>query len=621
MPVTRLDIGTEFGYLAWTYVEGAIQDVDFRDFAEVSFITNPALATDEVSKVQGPIKWYYGDLVTPLTSPTGQQYTQGAVFAKYARLGRKDGLHGIVMLLMDPAKQRTIVDYAAGVRGTDQVDGVDNVPDWKGTVLVRHNLQIGVVESLRGFRCNGEQLYGLLRSTGIPADVKAASVLITLYEYCTRVPTYGLAISNGDMVREVYPNSDFRPSSLESDEDKRAFLCQCAVFALAPAYSDRDRAPKQLLARIKAACATNRMAPPTSVADLPPSEMYSSLLGNAQGSLLCLIGRVVAVNKQGHYDNAIATAALGDPADLATEFVLEPASVSLLHQMRMVYSMEHTKSMRFAVGVIDMVTDYLGEGDDDLHRELQNAKKWRDLLKDSPYLGLRYETPKAQQVGEAPAIVLIGLRHHENCMSDPAAKAAFRNYSIDKIREKITDETSINMVDEIVGFLPSKRLMAVARYLRIRTAEECNQIVKGKTEEDVQTLLGLVQRADPKHPWVVEQRQLEQNKRLAKFMEEITPKLRGMAERKVNMTNKRIMHLNDPAAKDHALRQVDEFEQELNARLNTLYNPILSAIELEGGVIDRSHTEGIETLGRYINQWRLTDFVPPRADGADPPPM
>nr|XP_053644330.1 uncharacterized protein LOC128696930 [Cherax quadricarinatus] len=340
----------------------------------------------------------------------------------------------------------------------------------------------------------------LLTIESVPWYVKTLSVLYLLFPWIHKMLNKEVILIRLSVYSAVMGFTRLTLPPVSEMKGSNDFIISTAVYALAPSWSRTELLAEHIYKRICAALSQSG-----TVIKLDEVKRILAAINwprEATNSRVDeVIGQVLAINKQGHFDLKTERVDLIPIDELEVEFHLSRWSASLLEQMRMVYINFRGKTVRFGVAVREAARTHLEGLHEAFTRELSSIDQIADDVSRYPYLSCRYTIPTQYRISTFPRICYLGLLYFMKNLETEKEKKTFEQYNISRVAEAITSQGDRKLVESLAQVLPTEILYLTAQLVAMCSEKQGDIIASSMDDAEVEALLDLLKQKPQPGPW------------------------------------------------------------------------------------------------------------------------
>uniref|UniRef100_A0AAR5P492 Uncharacterized protein n=1 Tax=Dendroctonus ponderosae TaxID=77166 RepID=A0AAR5P492_DENPD len=359
------------------------------------------------------------------------------------------------------------------------------------------------------FSTKEEQMFRILEDQSYSQSTRLCTALLAMFPYIREELSKRMEIVEDHHSPEEDQTTITFMGSGHGALDPGKRLTLLAIYLLAPAYSRRERLHEQISRRAQAASIPNQMP----FYDAAKTDDLINAIQWKVGSMIALVDDVLAMiicrTIDGMTNPDAKIHELASASDLVRSGAIQPLAGALLDQARLVYTNYHSTSIHFILPVFELVKESLGENYVTLQSEMTHFATIREVVANSPYMGLRSQLPDQYHIKNNAKLAYLGLLYHQGSLATEEEKASFKEYNVAGIREHISSSADRIMVENIVRVLPEHSTTALATLIQHIPLDRGQLLMSGKAKETQLEVLEILRSRPNRGPWAEEQIEAE----------------------------------------------------------------------------------------------------------------
>ncbi|KAF0298399.1 hypothetical protein FJT64_004266 [Amphibalanus amphitrite] len=363
------------------------------------------------------------------------------------------------------------------------------------------------------------------------------------------------------------------------------------TLCLAYGYSQDTLIAKQISRRLAAAYADANLAAPDWDGLTSAIKEWVGSPREINSEVVALLGSVVALHKNGGVDTTVTA----DEEAVASEDerlrALPPIFAALRDQMLLVYTNYQSSTIRWALQVLPLVEE-AGFGNNHwLKAEIDHLKSIRTDVEGRRFAGMVTKIATRYQQQQFPMLALIGCQYHSRYLETEDQRAAFREFNITGILQRVADTKGKPICDAVIDSLPAPQVEAKASLMKGMSALDAERLLQACTEEDAKFIKERLHRIDPPCPWAIHDAKVQAAEAKKRFYQAAAAELNKRWEQTYSQLVDKLALEDDAEARKTLQESIRKLRSELSV--------ILAAEEMTGAQLMQQlrikHQDELET--------------------------
>ncbi|APG78656.1 hypothetical protein 1 [Beihai barnacle virus 8] len=274
-------------------------------------------------------------------------------------------------------------------------------------------------------------------------------------------------------------------------------LCLCY------GYSQDNLIAKQISRRLAAAYADANLAAPDWDTVANNIKEWAGSPREIHGEVVALIGRVLALHRDGSINPSLAAEDEALSAEDPRLRNLPPIFNAVRDQMLLVYTNYQSSTIRWALQVLPLVEEAGFGTHHRLGAEIRHLKSIKGEIEGRKYVGLVSKIATRHQQQQFPMMSFIGCMYHSMHLETEDQKAAFRDFNLTGISQKVADVQSKPVCDAVLKMLPAPHIEAKASLMKGMSALDVERVLSASPEDEVKLLKERLRGVDPPCDWAI----------------------------------------------------------------------------------------------------------------------